>query len=185
MSIENSFDRIATALEGIATRIDALGAAIAAMNGGKPTTGPTFVQGGSLNEAILAEVAPLKEALATATPAELVQAAVTEPKKRGRPALKAVETAPEAAPLAPEAAPVEDAPDPKSEGAPAKPAPTTPAPADAPAATEDAVKTAILAFAGKRGKQAAIDILSRHGAARVRDLDPTTYGAVLADIAKG
>lgn len=166
MSIENSFDRIATALEGIGQRIDALGAAIAAMNGGT-TTGPTFVQGGSLNEAILAEVAPLKEALATATPAELVQAAVTEPKKRGRPALKAVETAP------------------KSEGAPAKPAPTTPAPADAPAATEDAVKTAILAFAGKRGKQAAIGILSRHGAARVRDLDPSTYGAVLADVAKG
>jgi len=171
MSIENSFDRIATALEGIATRIDALGAAIAATNGGT-TTGPTFVQGGSLNEAILAEVAPLKEALATATPAELVQAAVTEPKKRGRPALKAVETAPEAAP--------------KSEGAPAKHAPTTPAPAEeAPAAaTEDAVKTAILTFAGKHGKQAAIDILSRHGAARVRDLDPATYGAVLADIAK-
>jgi len=179
MTIENSFDRIATALEGIATRIDALGAAIAAMNGGT-TTGPTFVQGGSLNEAILAEAAPLKEALATATPADLAQAAVTEPKKRGRPALKAVETAP-----AEEAAPVEDAPAPKSEGAPAKPAPTTPAPADAPAATEDAVKTAILAFAGKHGKQAAIDILSRHGAARVRDLDPTTYGAVLADIAKG
>ena len=169
MSIENSFDRIATALEGIATRIDALGAAIAAMNGGT-TTGPTFVQGGSLNEAILAEAAPLKEALATATPADRAQAAVTEPKKRGRPALKAVETAP-----AVEAAPV-------VEEAPAPLAPAEEAPA---AATEDAVKTAILAFAGKRGKQAAIDILSRHGAARVRDLDPSTYGAVLADIAKG
>ena len=171
MTIEAQFDRIATALEGIAKRIDALGAAIAAMNGGTTatttgptfvqgttaTTGPTFVQGTDISAAILAEAAPLKEALATATPAEEVLTAplAPEPKKRGRPALKAVETATEPSPLAPEPA------------------------------TEDAVKTAILAFAGKRGKQAAIDILSRHGAARVRDLDPSTYGAVLADIAKG
>ena len=159
MTIEAQFDRIATALEGIAKRIDALGAAIAAMNAATTTTttGPTFVQGTDISAAILAEAAPLKEALATATPAEEVLTAplAPEPKKRGRPALKAVETATEPSPLAPEPA------------------------------TEDAVKTAILAFAGKRGKQAAIDILSRHGAARVRDLDPATYGAVLADIAKG
>lgn len=170
MTIEAQFDRIATALEGIGQRIDALGAAIAAMNAATTTTttGPTFVQGTDIGAAILAETAPLKEALAaTATPAELVQAAplAPEPKKRGRPALKAVSTAPE-----PDATPAE-----LVEESPLAPEP----------ATEDAVKTAILAFAGKRGKQAAIDILSRHGAARVRDLDPATYGAVLADIAKG
>jgi len=169
MSIENQFDRIATALEGIATRIDALGAA---MNGGTTattTTGPTFVQGTDTSAAILAEAAPLKEALAAATPAELVQAATAtlapDAKKRGRPALKAVSTAPE-----PDAAPVVgDAP-----------APLAPEPA-----TDEDVKTAILAFAGRHGKQAALAILERHGAARVRDLDPATYGAVLADIAKG
>lgn len=157
MTIEHSFDRIAAALEGIGTRIDALGAAIAAMN---TTATPAPLAPTHLN-----------------TLAEVVQAAVVavdapapEPKKRGRPALKAVETTP-----AVEAAPV-------AEEAPATLASAEEAPA---AATEDAVKTAILAFAGKRGKQAAIDILSRHGAARVRDLDPSTYSAVLADINKG
>lgn len=143
MTIEAQFDRIANALEGIGQRIDALGAAMAAL------------------------------LTATPAPAELAQAATATPapeaKKRGRPALKAVETAPavEAAPVVEEA-----------------PAPLAPA-EETPAATEDAVKTAILAYAGKHGKQAALAILERHGAARVRDLDPATYGAVLADIAKG
>ncbi len=157
MTIEAQFDRIATALEGIAKRIDALGAAIAATT---TTTTPlhpaTPTHLNTLAEVVQAEV------VADDAPAP-------EPKKRGRPALKAVETAPavEAAPVVEEA-----------------PAPLAPA-EEAPAATEDAVKTAILAFAGKHGKQAALAILERHGAARVRDLDPATYGAVLADIAKG
>ena len=152
MTIEAQFDRIATALEGIGQRIDALGAAIAAMNGGTlaplalVTTADTVIH----ND----KGTPAEEVL-TAPPAP-------EPKKRGRPALKAVSTAPE-----PDAAPVVE---------------ETPL---APEATEDAVKTAILAFAGKHGKAAAVAILARHGAARVRDLDPATYGAVLADIAKG
>lgn len=147
MSIENSFERIAAALEGIGTRIDALGAAIAAMN---LTANPTPLHLNTLAEVVHAEVA------ADDAPAP-------EPKKRGRPALKAVE----AAPVAEEA-----------------PAPLAPA-EEAPAATDEDVKTAILAYAGKHGKQAALAILERHGAARVRDLDPATYGAVLADIAKG
>ena len=150
MTIEHSFDRIAAALEGISTRIDALGAAIAALN---LTATPTPADAPADAPAdVPADV-----------PAELVQAVAPEPKKRGRPALKAVE----AAPVAEEA-----------------PAPLAPA-EETPAATEDAVKTAILAYAGKHGKQAALAILERHGAARVRDLDPATYGAVLADIAKG
>ncbi len=150
MTIEAQFDRIATALEGIAKRIDALGASIAAMNGGTPapvTTADIVIhddKGAPAEEVLTAPLAP-------------------EPKKRGRPALKAVSTAPE-----PDAAPVVEE------------TPLAPEPA-----TEDAVKTAILAFAGKHGKLAALAILERHGAARVRDLDPSTYGAVLADITKG
>ena len=162
MTIEAQFDRIATALEGIAKRIDALGAAIAATT---TTTTPlhpaTPTHLNTLAEVVQAEVVQA-EVVADDAPAP-------EPKKRGRPALKAVETAPavEAAPVVEEA-----------------PAPLAPA-EEAPAATEDAVKTAILAFAGKHGKQAALAILERHGAARVRDLNPSTYGAVLADITKG
>lgn len=153
MTIEAQFDRIATALECIAKRIDALGAPIAAMNGGTPAP---------LAPVTTADIAIHDD---KGTPAEEVLTAplAPEPKKRGRPALKAVE----AAPVAEEA-----------------PAPLAPA-EEAPAATEDAVKTAILAYAGKHGKQAALAILERHGAARVRDLDHSTYGAVLADIAKG
>lgn len=158
MTIENSFERIAAALEGIGTRIDALGAAIAALN---LTATPTPTHLNTLAEVVQAEVVQA-EVVADDAPAP-------EPKKRGRPALKAVETAPagEAAPVVEEA-----------------PAPLAPA-EEAPAATEDAVKTAILAYAGKHGKLAALAILERHGAARVRDLNPSTYGAVLADIAKG
>lgn len=171
MTIEAQFDRIATALEGIAKRIDALGAAIAALN---LTAAPA-----PLAPALPADIAIHDDD--EGTPADEAPTPLApEPKKRGRPALKAVETTPEAAPVA------EAAPAPKEEGAPAKPAPNTPAPAEeAPVATEDAVKTAILAFAGKHGKLAALAILERHGAARVRDLNPSTYGAVLADIAKG
>ena len=163
MTIEAQFDRIATALEGIGQRIDALGAAIAAMNGGTPAP------------LALVTTADIVIHDDKGTPAEEVPTAplAPEPKKRGRPALKAVETATEPSPLAPV---VEESPlAPVVEESPLAPEP----------ATEDAVKTAILAFAGKHGKQAALAILSRHGAARVRDLDPATYGAVLADIAKG
>lgn len=179
MTIENQFDRIATALEGIGQRIEALGATIAAMNGGtipaNPTPTPAPVH--TPTPAQVERLAEAVQAAAVAVDASAEEAPAPEPKKRGRPALKAVETATEAAPVMAAPAPVM-----------ATPAPVKEAPAateEAPAATEDAVKTAILAHAGKYGKAAALAILERHGAARVRDLDPSTYGAVLADIAKG
>lgn len=172
MTIENQFDRIATALEGIGQRIEALGAAIAAMNGGTIPANPTPTPA-PVHAPTPAQVERLAEALqaaAVAVDASAEDAPAPEPKKRGRPALKAVETATEAAPVMATPAPIKDA---------------QPIIEEAPAATEDAVKTAILAHAGKYGKAAALAILERHGAARVRDLDPSTYGAVLADIAKG
>lgn len=170
MTIENQFDRIATALEGIGQRIEALGAAIAAMNGGTIPANPNPTPVHTPTPAQIERLAEAVQAAAVAVDASADEAPAPEPKKRGRPALKAVETATEAAPVMATPAPIKDA---------------QPIVEEAPAATEDAVKTAILAHAGKYGKAAALAILERHGAARVRDLDPSTYGAVLADIAKG
>ncbi len=154
MTIEAQFDRIATALEGIGQRIDTLGAAIAAL-GAVPARAP-FIDDAP---AITVEV--------NAAPATQ-DAPEPAPKKRGRPALKVVEDA---------------APAPATE--PESPAPTPGAAAlvqDTPAPTEEDVKTGILELAKNLGKAAALAILERHGATRVRDLNPDFYGAVLADI---